>query len=182
MNGNVIFISGVYGVGKSTICKKISSFLNIPAFSSGDLISEKNGEKYGPNKLVKDKNYNQQLLIGAINEKIINTPNILLAGHFCILNSNYDVEILPEFVFRKIHISKIILLETAAEVIINHLRYRDNKNYSLNEIMKLIEAENLQANKIAKDLNVPIIVHKMKYDDSDISQLLSVIQKKVTNQ
>ena len=45
MHGGVVFIAGVYGVGKSTLCNMLSNSLHIPAFSSGDLNSEKNGEK-----------------------------------------------------------------------------------------------------------------------------------------
>ena len=78
MNEGVIFIAGAYGVGKSTLCNKLNNLLNIPAFSSGDLISKKNGEKYGTNKVVKDKDYNQQLLIDAVNKIIINSPKLIV--------------------------------------------------------------------------------------------------------
>ena len=54
VNDGVIFIAVAYGVGKSTLCNKLSNFSNIPAFSSGDLISKKNGKKYG--KIKKPKN------------------------------------------------------------------------------------------------------------------------------
>lgn len=44
MNNGVIFIAGVYGVGKSTICNNLNKSLGIPAYSSSKLISEINGE------------------------------------------------------------------------------------------------------------------------------------------
>lgn len=47
MNGSTIFIAGVYGTGKSTLCSALSERLRIPAFSAGNLISEINGEQYG---------------------------------------------------------------------------------------------------------------------------------------
>lgn len=34
-----IFVAGTYGVGKSTLCNKLSTALKIPDFSAGDLIS-----------------------------------------------------------------------------------------------------------------------------------------------
>ena len=34
----VIFVAGIYGVGKSTLCEKLSKELKIPFYSSGDLI------------------------------------------------------------------------------------------------------------------------------------------------
>lgn len=59
---STIFIAGVYGTGKSTVCSALSKELCIPAFSAGDLISSINGEQYGANKTVSDKNNNQVLL------------------------------------------------------------------------------------------------------------------------
>jgi len=44
MNNGVIFIAGVYGVGKSTICNNLNKSLGIPAYSSSKLVElmEKN--------------------------------------------------------------------------------------------------------------------------------------------
>lgn len=39
LKGSTIFIAGVYGTGKSTMCSALSEILHIPAFSAGDLIS-----------------------------------------------------------------------------------------------------------------------------------------------
>jgi len=38
------FLAGIYGVGKSTIGEKLSTVLDIPFYSAGDLISQVNGE------------------------------------------------------------------------------------------------------------------------------------------
>lgn len=32
MDKGIIFIAGVYGVGKSTVCRKLENYLKIPAF------------------------------------------------------------------------------------------------------------------------------------------------------
>ena len=81
-----IFIAGTYGVGKSTLCDSLSKKLDIPAFSSGDLISNVNGEKYGANKFVKNKSANQDILEVEVKKLLKQFPKILLAGHFCIFN------------------------------------------------------------------------------------------------
>ena len=78
-----VFFAGVYGVGKSTIIEKLSASTGLPAFSAGDLISARNGEKYGVNKAVSDKTRNQSILIECVSELLLNNPRILLAGHFC---------------------------------------------------------------------------------------------------
>lgn len=56
-----IFVAGSYGVGKSTLCNALSNTLTIPAYSASDLISNVNGEQYGANKAVKNKDANQDI-------------------------------------------------------------------------------------------------------------------------
>lgn len=176
MCGKVIFVAGLYGVGKSTLCNKVSEYLNIPAFSSSDLISEKNGEKYGANKTVKNKDNNQKLLINSVKEKTAKSPQILLAGHFCIFDVHNKVEFLPEFVYKELDLSKIILLEADANTIIENLQKRDHKKYTIENINELLVAESLQAQKIAIELNIPIVAHRMKFNQSDFEILKSIIE------
>lgn len=96
-----IFVAGSYGVGKSTLCSALSNVLTIPAYSAGDLISNVNGEQYGANKAVKDKDANQDILTFEIEKKLEQYPTILLAGHFCIFDKLNCVEKLPHSVLRK---------------------------------------------------------------------------------
>lgn len=111
LNRTTIFIAGVYGTGKSTMCSALSKELHIPAFSASDLISSFNGEQYGANKTVSDKNNNQVLLSERVHQLSKEYGNIILAGHFCIFNTNNEVDILPESVYPTLNISQIILLE-----------------------------------------------------------------------
>ena len=83
-----IFVAGIYGVGKSTLCDTLSKELKIPAYSAGDLISSVNGERYGANKAVTDKISNQVILSMQVQKLLEVTPQILLAGHFCIFDKN----------------------------------------------------------------------------------------------
>lgn len=117
MIGATIFIAGVYGTGKSTLCSALSKRLGIPAFSAGDLISAFNGEQYGANKAVADKNNNQVLLTERLQELNRENERIILAGHFCIFNCTNGVEVLPEPVYPALKISRIILLEVDVQKI-----------------------------------------------------------------
>lgn len=122
MSGMTIFIAGAYGTGKSTLCSTLAAKLNIPAFSAGDLISGQNGEKYGANKAVADKDGNQSILVRCVKELNSKNEQILLAGHFCIFDSENRVVQLPEIVFSELNLSQIILLETKSELIAEHLQ------------------------------------------------------------
>lgn len=58
MRDGIVFVAGIYGVGKSTLCEKLGHSIGIPCFSAGDLISALNGETYGRNKAVVNKERN----------------------------------------------------------------------------------------------------------------------------
>lgn len=123
-----IFVAGTYGVGKSTLCNKLSTALIIPDFSAGDLISAVNGETYGANKAVRDKDANQNILASQVKQLLKSTPSIILAGHFCIFDINGNVDTLPSSVFYDLEIETILLLEASSSQIIKNLSVRDKKS------------------------------------------------------
>lgn len=122
-----IFVAGSYGVGKSTLCNVLSKALDIPTFSAGDLIGNINGEQYGANKAVKNKDVNQDILGIEVKKKLEQYPTILLAGHFCLFDKSNCVEKLANSIFEKISIEQILLLEADPVRISTNLSIRDKK-------------------------------------------------------
>ena len=175
--GSTIFIAGVYGTGKSTMCSALAKMLHVPAFSAGDLISSINGERYGANKIVSDKYANQLLLIERVHQLIQKNERIILAGHFCIFNSYNEVDILPEFVYSQLSISRIILLEANIQTVISNLISRDGKNYTLESISKLIKKEREQCKRIAEQLSCPFNIYQMTFTEQDTQYVASLISK-----
>lgn len=45
MKDGIIFVAGIYGVGKSTLCERLGLSIGIPCYSAGDLISAHSTEK-----------------------------------------------------------------------------------------------------------------------------------------
>lgn len=171
MNREVIFVVGAYGVGKTTLCNKLSRKVKIPSYSASDLISPKVREVYGAQKSVTNKEKNQQALIQAVKELPNNEHKILLSGHFCIFNRDREIEQLPEFVFTSLGIRKIILLITDSSIIMERLYVRDNVTYTKKSIDNLINQEKIFANKFATRLECPLIMHQMRFDNSDVDIL-----------
>lgn len=131
MKDGIIFVAGIYGVGKSTLCERLSISIGIPCYSAGDLISAINGEIYGRNKTVVNKEKNQDILVTAVNERLQKDKTFILAGHFCIFDKSFNVERLPESVFSLMSISKVVLLESDVTKVCENLRYRDSRCYPL---------------------------------------------------
>lgn len=172
----VFFIAGTYGVGKTTICKNIGGRIHIPSYSASELISHANGEVYGENKAVKDIFSNQQALINAVNHILEDNDQIILNGHFCIMNKKNEVDVLPDFVFKSIYIDLIVLLEADCKTICNNLSNRDNKNYILENLELLQEQEKKNAIRISELIGKEIYIHKMKFDDSDADSIIRFIR------
>ena len=169
----VILLAGVYGVGKSTIAEQLSAQTGLASFSAGDLISQKNGEQYGTNKLVNDKDKNQDILSACIAEILCKENRVILAGHFCIVSKEGTIDLLPESVFSQIDLEQIILLETSAETIISHMKNRDGKDYSLDLISRMLKVEKECATRTAMRLGCPLYIHTMEYTDKDIISLVA---------
>ncbi len=172
---SVIFIAGVYGVGKSTVCDKLSESLNIPHYSASDIISKSNGEKYGRNKAVSDANSNQNILINEVEDILKKHEKIILSGHFCIFDKNQNVIELPTFVYEKIYLEKIILLEKDLSTIVGNLSIRDDKKYISSNISELQKMEKESAVKVSKYNNVPLYIYELLYSEADLKYLINMI-------
>ena len=164
---SVYFVTGVYGVGKTTLCNKLRRVTGLPAFSAGDLISEINGETYGKNKVVKDVKYNQDILLLAVETKLQVCPEMILAGHFCIVSKNNTVELLPDHIFDKIHLRQIILLEADVLQVAKNIKSRDQQTYPIQTLEQLIACERMQAQRVSQKLMIPLTIYNMHYDHSD---------------
>ena len=169
----VYFLAGIYGVGKSTIGDELSRRLHMPFFSAGDLISEVNGEIYGANKVVANKDENQNILAERVNRLLEKYPKVLLAGHFCIVNSKGEVDPLPGSVFGELGIEKIILLEAGTAQIADHLSRRDGKQYPVKLIEQMAATEREMAYSIAARLSCTVVQHHMGYSGAEAATLRS---------
>lgn len=171
----VLFLAGIYGVGKSTLGEALSQSQGLPFYSAGDLISQVNGEIYGANKAVTDKLGNQDILAMQIKQLLEKDKKILLAGHFCIANKQGEVDCLPMDVFKKLQIEKIVLLEAEEDQIADHLQVRDAKKYSPELISTLVHEEREMAYAVAAELNCPIVTYCMTYTPTDVITIKQVL-------
>lgn len=172
-----LFVAGVYGVGKSTLCKQLSEALHIPFFSAGDLISKINGEQYGANKAVSDKYNNQDILSIEVHSQLKNNPRIILAGHFCIFTKDNQVDHLPEAVFQELVITKILLLESNTEKLLSNLSLRDKRRYTYQQILALQQAEQAMSKRIAAQIGCELLTHSMKFDGTDFVTCQSIVRE-----
>lgn len=170
---SIIFLGGVYGVGKSTLGSKLSEKTGWPFYSAGDLISSVNGEKYGANKYVSNKVANQEILVECVAGLLQSYENLFLGGHFCILNRQGQIEQLPLDVYERLCISEIVLLEASKEILLRNLKKRDDRHYSSQLIQELIAFERETAGIVARNIQRSLFIHEMTYSDADVDTIIN---------
>mgnify|MGYP000321386080 CR=1 FL=1 len=160
---NVVFVSGNYGSGKSTLCRNYSLKTKWKHITASSLITKTVGERYEESKSVKDISLNQDKLISEISA--LPPGDYLLDGHTVILNSNKQPECISVDVFSKIGIQAIILVRTDEDKILQRIRERESFNYSVKEVKLINDLEYKMAKEISEGLDIPL-----KIIDSSINQ------------
>jgi adenylate kinase len=177
--GKVIFISGIYGTGKTTVGRELARRLGVSCYEASELITAKSGEAYGATKHVSDASRNQDILAEQVDELLKTQEAIILTGHFAIFNKARQVEAIPNGVFGKLRLAVIILLEADTGKAAEHLKGRDGKSYTQVELAALQEAECRFAGEVAKREGIPLYTRQMDYqnDANEIEQYIRSVRR-----
>lgn len=168
---NIIFIGGIHGVGKGTICKDIASKTDLIHITASKIL--KWNEISSPdNKLVKDISTTQERLINSLKNLITKDKQYLIDGHFCLLNSNGIPSKIEEKTFDNINPKIISIVIDDIEKIADRLEKRDNKKYDLKILNELQQMEIEYAKYLSKKYSIPYIEIK----NSDYKSLLNNIK------
>ncbi len=177
MNRNIIFVGGIHGVGKTTLCSRIINRTGFKHFSASELIKKvKHDDVCKKRKLVSDINENQNHLSIALNEYMNGNFTYLLDGHFCLLNNEGAITKIPFSTFQDINPSCIVNVSDNVNNIVARLSKRDSEVYD-DKFISLFQKEEIDHSKyIAKSLRVPFYEFEMKDDiDSLVFFILNVI-------
>lgn len=162
-NRNIIFIGGIHGVGKGTICKKISVSKKITHLSASKVLKW-NEISTKENKLVKSLDTTQSRLIKGLDALIKNINTYLLDGHYCLLNSNSKPEKVSEKTFEIINPKVMAIVIEETEIIYERLKQRDGTKYSLSLLNEMQEMEIDYAKYLSSKFNKPYVeIHKNNY-------------------
>ncbi|WP_299550976.1 ATP-binding protein [Seonamhaeicola sp.] len=161
-SSRIIFVGGIHGVGKSTICKKICNDLNIEYLSASELLKWKELNSDLKNKRVKDINETQNRLIMGLENTISKDKTYLLDGHFCLLNNKNEIVNVPLMTFKQISpVSLAIILGEIPEIK-KRLEKRDRKSYQYSLLKNLQDSELSHARHLSKELGVILNIGTQK--------------------
>jgi len=154
-NGETIFIAGVHGVGKTTMCKAYIAKKPTIYEAASSLIKKAKTEAVAKtSKNVKDIAGNQELLITEVSKILSSGSNLLLDGHFALLKDNIPTALDKE-VFSNLNLSAIIVIHDDPRLIEERTKARDSSSLSADVISAFQQLELSKAEEIANELKIP---------------------------
>lgn len=167
---NLIFIGGIHGVGKGTICNKICKQTDFVHITASEILKW-NEISRPDNKKVENIQNTQDRLIAGLDKVLKKNENYLLDGHFCLFNSEGQVEKVPMETFEKIAPKLIVIVIAKIDLIKERLEKRDNKKYDFDLLKSMQTFEKEHAQKISSKLNVPFVEIK----DGNYKSLIEIL-------
>ncbi len=167
---NIIFIGGIHGVGKGTVCKEIASKTDLIHITASEILKW-NEISSSDNKFVNNISSTQERLINGLKNLIKNDKQYLLDGHFCLLNSNGIPCKIDEKTFDNINPKIISIVIDDVGKIVDRLEKRDKKKYDIKILNELQKMEIEYAKYLSKKYSIPYIEIK----NNDYKSLLNNI-------
>jgi adenylate kinase len=142
----VVIVTGIPGVGKTTVMKKASEGLNIDFVTFGSIMIDlalekglvKNRDEMRKLSLIQQKD--MQILSA---EKVANMKNVILDTHCTVKTKKGYMPGLPEWVIKKLKPSVIVIVEADPKEIYNR-RVNDNtRNRDPDSIEKIDEHQKI---------------------------------------
>ena len=150
---NIVFIGGIHGSGKGTICKNICAQKGCIHLTASELLQWKDISDKS-NKFVDNIVDTQKRLLLGLSKTIEKDKFYLLDGHFCLFNKKGEISKIPETTFMQISPKLIGVVKENVQLIKERLESRDKKHYDLNVLKQMQDKEIAYSKEIAKKLGV----------------------------
>ncbi len=152
---NITFVGGIHGVGKTTCCTRIAKTLGLRHHSASELIRQQRATAISENsKIVLDAAANQRLLIAAVNSLRPENTDLILDGHFTLMDKTGAIKAIDTSVFCDLTLSAIVVFYDKEESISERLKARDNHEISPEFLLDWQSQELECARKVANTLGI----------------------------
>lgn len=167
MQQPIVFVGGVHGSGKSTLCRCLAKLLPARHVTAGALIREAAVPGHVvtvgvQDKAVPDVDANQAVLLRGLSAYMARTAcdtrPLLLDGHFSLMDPSGDIVDVPAAVFQAIAPVAVLLVQADATTVHERLESRAAEAPSSETIERLAERERQRAIATSDDLKIPMWV------------------------
>lgn len=156
----IVFLGGVHGVGKTSMCDGASEKYGLKVFSASAIIrAEREYPSEDSRTAVSNLGGNQQALIRGVQRLFTHADeNYLLDGHFALRTLAGNIEEIDVNVFRSMRVNGLICLVDEPEAISQRLVDRDGGIQDVHAIAQLQAAELSSARLVGSTLGLPLHV------------------------
>lgn len=162
--GFLVFVGGIHGVGKSTLCSTACQEIGCVHLTASELIKIATLESLSVDKKVPDIKGNQEILAKGLSEVRLKEKDYVLDGHFTLLDGAGNIQEIPISTFETIRPDQFVVVTETAKIIAKRLKARDKRSYDEALLKKMQDSEISHAKRIGKALNIP--VHFVSSNDS----------------
>lgn len=153
-SGGTVFVSGIHGVGKTTLCKAVAEKTGVKHVSAGDLI-EQNRLRYEQfPKTVKGGE--SEFICRCIEEILPSSGFLLVDGHFALFDRSSNVVRVDYDIYRRIKVHGIFVLVDNVCSIQQRIEKRDGQLIGVDLLNVLQDAEVDHAGAVARRLGVQV--------------------------
>ena len=167
-----IFLAGVHGVGKSSLCREVFEPAGFHCVSASSIIKKANGE-VTTTKTVSNIDSNQQKLLSGLDHLKLTQQRLIIDGHFAILNANKTIQCIDIDVFRQMAPDAIVVVKGDPQVTADRIESRDGNVWIAEFIAELQECELAHAKSVANEMNIPFYVIA---SEDEANQLILLIR------
>lgn len=169
---NLFFVGGIHGAGKSVLCEQLQQPMHALYLKASELIGYAPDPSDPTRKAVADVQQNQDRLVEAL-RAFRETGNILLDGHFCLIDRQGQIARVPISTFEAITPKAMVLVATSAEEVTNRLSHREGRPYSREFVEKFALEERRYAEYVSTQLGVPLQEYESGASTEQVVRFLS---------
>ncbi len=171
MTNNIIFIGGIHGVGKSTLCKKICDELEIGHLSASKLLGWNNNSV--DDKKVDDVESNQNKLLYNLNKILSDKGDkyYIFDGHYCLIGSDKEYQKIPKNTFEEINPVALLVITENPKTINERFQSRGHTDYDIPFIDKMQQYEIEYAIELGKSLGLNVYENNCSNYDNIITTI-----------
>lgn len=171
----MFFLSGIHGVGKTTIGKRLENELQLKCYTASALIEHGTGHGMSLDKKVSDIVYNQTALVEEVEKLKTYNRNFILEGHLCVLDANGNVQRISSDTFFKMNPRRIIVLVDDVSKIAERNHGRGDRLSSEEFLRDFQQAEVDYGEVIGQLLQIPVQISKN--DEAGFKDILSFLRQ-----
>lgn len=156
----MIFLGGVHGVGKTSMCSGVLERFGLQVISASDIIRAERAQPSSDSRTaVLNVGGNQELLVRGVQRIVVDIPErYLLDGHFALRTLAGNIEEIDADVFQAIGVSGLICLIDDPAAIAQRLSARDGEVHDVIAISQLQAAELSAAEAVSRTLGLRLNV------------------------